>query len=545
MFGKSKKNKSQTAAPKGAAVNRADVGDGELILESLFVEERPESKTSKFEAMAEEADFIEVTPIAPEAQPVKAEPSTRATPKKTKEKSKGSGLLSGLFAKRPAQAKATAAPSAPSEPLDLNLGPVEEEDALELELQPEAKAEESSKESPSKPRKEKPKKAVKAPKPKKTKSSRRKGAEERYLVTQIGGDRQVAWRLTANGIESVEAVPHYGRAISFSTEDYRFETETRLTTRQAQSLVLQEIGDAVQILNHSKDLRAVYATLQSRLQDLSYRIGPGQLLVDRLIRERAPEAVALVIGLELKDVTGRDALLVLFYLSASGKLSEPQISIYPDNRDFLLSQFAATHQAARENAQVLLLNHEDLFAAAQSLAFYPNEPELAGIPVRKVWTHAAALSVLVAAACMAWAYQGFLHSEQAKRALVRTQNNVELVKRANTNVLSNSPRSLVKGMTLNVELILERARQLWVPGSRVQFVADGTGVDYRVTLPLMDKNNLRAPTVNATAASTLLHLPMPADCERGALNFSGTFNEAQLNIRCEAAPLPLDRYRDR
>lgn len=535
MFGKSKKpekpDTQQVIAPS----------EGELILEQLFTDELPASKPRTVEGEVVDAEFIEVS----------RDDSARRSSKR-----RGAAPRRSLFGLGRRESPAFIADSAAgdtvdsvSDPdgellLDITAGAVSEQPT---EAEARVSVEASDDGARSRSRKPKKEKLTRAPKASKTRVPRRRAQKDVYLVAQIAGDRQIYWRLAEKGVEPVDALPAGARAISFSKDDLRFETDQALSHKAAEAVVLQEVGEAVYVLNRSKELKAVYATFRERVEKLDYRIGPGALVIDRLVRSRAPEAEALVVGLELKDSTGRDALLILYYLSATGQASEPQVSVYPEDRDFLLSQFAAAHQAARENAQVLMLDYEALLEAAAKLELYPNEPALAGIPLRKIWTYSAAATVILAIASAGWAYHEFTQHEQARRQLTAARTSAEFAQRETTELLNGSPRALARGVSLNVSEILSRSHAIWVPGARVQFTADGTEVNYRVTLPLIGSgtgaSRATAARVNTQSLEALLHVPTPADCERSQINFSGTFNEAQLNIRCPAPAHPLDRYR--
>lgn len=527
-----------------------DLGDGELILEPLFVNERPTSEESRpsgfadLAAEAEDAEFIDYSPSAAKEA---------ATPKKS------GGGLGRLFSRKPRKPKEkpTPAPAAAvdvegvAEILELEIepktAPVEEE-GLVLDVEPPAASEPPKAErKPRKVKKERKPKVRKSKAPKGEKVSRfGRRPREIFVMAELRDDRALYWRLDEKGVESVDSIPDKAKALSFSTEDLRFEVDAPMSHSAAEGHVLREVGEAVHLLNRSKELGAIYATLEERIEKRAYRLGPAQLLVDRLVRERAPAAAALIIAVELKDASGRDALMVLYYLSATGRCSEPQISVYPDNREFLISQFAATHQAAREQAQVLLLNHADLHTAAARALFYPNEPVVGGIPVRKLWLNAAAAGVVGAALCAGWAYQAHQQYEHVRSATKRVESSVELLQRNISATLAGSPRALAEGLSLDLSTVLARSSEVWVPGAYVRLTADGFRAEYQVTLMLLQGDVGRRGAVsriNTEALKALLHLQTPADCERSPLNFDGRFNEAQLNIRCEAPPHPLDRYR--
>lgn len=533
MFGKKAGSTAKSAESAKATSSPAQAAEGELILEQLFVEEPKTTKTPKFASVAEEADFIDVTP---------AKSATTKTEKPDKPKDAGFSF----FKKRENKADAIKVES----PRDLTTDASSSAAVEDIFVAPKTEATKQDSvaakapESPKVAKKEKPQNAAR-PKVQKP----RKRSNEYFLLTEIGGGRTVTWKMTSQGVATIETVPANAGVISFSHEDKRFEVDGKKTQSQALSIALEEIGDEVHVLNRSKDLGAVYATLRSRVDSSDYRLGPGQLLVDTLVQARAKDAPALIIGLELKDCEGRDALLVLYYLSAAGRLSDPQVSIYPDNRDFLLSQFAAAHQAARESAQVLLLDNAAVFDTAAAMQFYPHEPMLGRVPARVVWRNAAFLSVLAAAASTSFAYQAMTQHNNARGQAARIQAQVQALQHANAGLLDGSPRALAKGLTLDLDHIIKLSHSFWVPGARVQLKADGTGTDYLITVQMMKTTPSGAPSasapINQRAVDALLNLKTPEECTRGALNFSGTFNEAQLSIRCEAPPSALDRYRDR
>jgi hypothetical protein len=368
------------------------------------------------------------------------------------------------------------------------------------------------------------------------------------LVVEVGGNRTLFWRLTPNGVEPLDQIAADAKAIRFSREDCRFEVEGRVAHRQAEALALQELGDPVQIVNRSRQCGVVYATKHAQVSSVAYRFGPGQMLVDRLVRERMPEPGALIVGLDLKDSSGRRALLIFYYLSASGRSSSPQVSVYPEDRDFLLSQFAASQQAARENAQVLLLDQEALWSVSHDVALYPIEPMLGPIPLRQLWSQAAALATIAAMAATMWTHYASLQHDRMQREFARAQEAVKRVERANMALLESSPRALAKTLTLDVPTASVRARQVWVPGSRVQMVVSAAGTDLTVVLPLastrMGRQSSTPVAVEPALVYALLALKIPIGCKRTDMHFSETLNEAQLTVHCETPTHPLARYRD-
>jgi|GEM_PF-5216147 len=536
LFGKQKPAKEASkAAPADSVQEPATIVDGELIVETLFVEEKNPTKTSRFAGLSEEGEIIDVKPVAAPAPKEKGSRNPRGFGRLFGRK--GSDVSSATSSTGRGESPLTEHPASES----ASSAPVP--DAAEVtppgqEARPEQSRRKKSKQKPPKEKKPSQKKV----------GSRRfaRRSAERFLTIALDAERTLFWRLSRQGVEPVETLPDGAVAISFSAEDQRYPVDTRLTQKQAEVTVVQEVGEAVHVINRSKDLRTLYATPRARIERLSYRLGPGQLLLDQLARERARDAEALIVGVELKDHTGRDALLILYYLSATGRSSAPQVSVYPDNRDFLVSQFAAAHQAARENAQVLLLDHIALFEAAQSLALYPNEPMLGSIPVRKLWTHAAALAVLGATGALVFAYQTWNEYERLRSALTRTQNAVQQLQSANALRLESSPRALARTLSLDIAPIFRQAQNLWLPGGRVSVMVDGTSAEYVITLPLQTRSStdrrLAVPT-DGRVIDLLLNREPPTDCTRGDLNLTGNFNEAQLIIRCEAAARPLDRYR--
>jgi hypothetical protein len=182
----------------------------------------------------------------------------------------------------------------------------------------------------------------------------------------------------------VDALPAGSSAISISAADLRVSTEGALSNSRAQTLASEIVFEPVYAINHSKSLQVIYATSQARVDATAYHLNPGILLLDVIRQRRGLENVAPIFGLRLKDTQGRDTIVALYHRSASGYVSGPQISIYPEDLELVLTQFR-TAQEVREPAQVSLFGHKELLEARSSLSRYPHKPMLGITPKHLVW----------------------------------------------------------------------------------------------------------------------------------------------------------------
>jgi hypothetical protein len=377
-------------------------------------------------------------------------------------------------------------------------------------------------------------------------AKRGSGPVDPYIVLEIGGSRTLIWQLMEQGLETRDEVPVGASAISFAATDLRFAVEGAISNRKADTLAVESTGEPVYLINRSKDLGAIYASNRLRFSELTYRPGPGALVLETL---HAPDSVAeqpAILGFQLKDAADKDAVVILYYRAPSGELGTPQISIYPDNLEFVLSQFATANQL-RADFKLVLFDNAALRRAAATLVLYPNQPSFGAVSSQTAWRVAATVAVVAALGTGAWAGYEYRSTAGYAGELAQLKQHDQRAKHEAQELLESSSVTLARELSLPLDTALARSQALWVPGARVSMTVDGDSSDYTVLLPLNTKltgHSLIQPTAELVVEQ-LRTLAVPTGCQRNTFNFSGALNEVTLTIHCQDTVSTLSRYRGR
>lgn len=393
-------------------------------------------------------------------------------------------------------------------------------------------------------------KAAKAKKPAAARPTKFGGKAEKrvVLLTELDNGRQLYWSVEADKLSQTTETPQ-GTVYSFSKEDFRFRAADALNYRQANDLALQEVGEAVQVVNRSKDLSAVYATRQERALDSKFLLAPAQQALDRLLIERKKEGQSLICGFHLKDSADESSVAVLFHVSADGETSKPQISVNPDSMEFVIAQFSASRKVDKNTTEVVLFDNAEFLGALAGAAAFPNEPVWRGVPVRQVLSMAAMGAMAVSVALGGWAGYQFqqVSSLQAKQA--RLQRDLADTKKQMSALILGSVPDFAQAMSLDVPALMARAQQIWMPDTRLTMVADLVSVKYDLWMPVarMTTFNNRPTAVDPITFAhqqKLVNYTPPEGCTRTPVGATGALNETQLTVACETGNPALAHYRN-
>lgn len=393
-------------------------------------------------------------------------------------------------------------------------------------------------------------KAAKAKKPAASRPAKFGGKAEKQVVllTELDNGRQLYWSLEADKLSQTSETPQ-GTVYSFSKEDFRFRAADTLNYRQANDLALQEVGEAVQVVNRSKDLSAVYATRQERALDSKFLLAPAQQALDRLLIERKKGGQSLICGFHLKDSADESSVAVLFHVSADGETSKPQISVNPDSMEFVIAQFSASRKVDKNTTEVVLFDNAEFLTALAGAAAFPNEPVWRGVPVRQVLSMAAMGAMAVSVALGGWAGYQFqqVSSLQAKQA--RLQRDLADTKKQMSALILGSVPDFAKAMSLDVPALMARAQQIWIPDTRLTMVADLVSVKYDLWMPVARTTTFNnRPTavdpITFAHQQKLVNYTPPEGCTRTPVGATGALNETQLTVACETGNPALAHYRN-
>ncbi len=368
------------------------------------------------------------------------------------------------------------------------------------------------------------------------------------VMVELEDARRVFWRVTAQSLESL-APNDVRQAASFSKGEQRFAVEAGLAYSAAHDLALAEIGEEVRIVNASKALRAVFACTATRIQELQpVQTGPGLFLLESLLKNRRAEGEPAICALVLKGDEQAQSLAILYHFNEKDEASAPQITVNPDNLNFVLAQFAASRRLELSSTKVVLLSNADLLSVAGALQMYPSETVWRGVPLRKILWGAAAVAAAGAGFSVLYAGQGYvsqhamqgkLHSAQAQKS--QAQKEVDAV-------LVASVSSFARTQGLNLDEITERAGVLWTPGAKVAVDAAPATQVYSIALPLTRGGSLgNRPSVlyqmSLSNVEPLLNKEPPQGCTKAVPEVSGGMNVVQITVTCESAAGSLSAYR--
>lgn len=426
-----------------------------------------------------------------------------------------SSIFAGIASKLRAGpgAKAAAAPQAP---------------AQDAALKPRAKAK------------------LKVPATAKAPKSTPKGALD--IMVELEDSRRVYWRVTANALAPL-AVDEVRQAASFSKGEQRFAVEAGLAYAAAQDLALAEIGEEVRIVNASKALKAVYACTAARIQELQpVQTGPGLHLLESLLKSRREEGESAICALVLKGDDQSQSLAILYHFNEKDEASALQITVNPDNLNFVLAQFAASRRLDIGSTKVVLLSNADLLSVAGSLQLYPSESVWRGVPLRKILWGATALAAASAGAAALYAGQGYVAQYSVQGKLQSAQAAKSRAQKEVDAVLVASVSSFAKTQGLNLDEITERAGVLWTPGAKVAVGATPSTQVYNVALPLTRGGTLgNRPSVlyqmSLSNVEPLLNKEPPPGCTKAVPEVSGGMNVVQITVTCESTAGSLSAYR--
>lgn len=401
----------------------------------------------------------------------------------------------------------------------------------------------SSRQEPAKAASPISKKPVKPAKPAKRKAA---SAGADHIFVELEDGTPLIWAVRANGLTAVAQSDVAGRIASFSSKDFRYNTDLPLSHTAAHSMAVAEVGEEARVINASKTERAVYAATTARVDSFAgLAIGPGLLLLEGVLPFNDGHGQDRVTGVQLLDDDGNLGLVVLYHITPQGEVGSPQVTVNPGELSFVLSQFLASRRLDADSTQLTLLKNDDLLRAFENFRAYPSQASVLGLPLSTALTGLASVAVIAALASAGYTGLGYVTAESAKTALARANADKSAALRASEELLKTSLVSFAQTQALNAETAAKTAQQVWVPGAKVSVEATLTSTVYKVDMPLTTLSGGVSVLhrVENSTLQTLLDHPAPEGCTKSVLNLSGGLNAAQTTVECQNADGSLRSYR--
>lgn len=384
------------------------------------------------------------------------------------------------------------------------------------------------------------------PKSKSVRSDAPRGSTD--LLLEMENGRKVYWRVSKQDVQELdESVVR--RALSFSRAELRLTTSEALAFSPAQDLVLAELGEDARVVNASRTLKSVYAITARRAEELEpVQTAPGLMLLDHLLQDKQVEGQPLLCALVIKGADDAARVAVLVHYTEAGELGALQVTVNPDNLNFVLSQFAASRRLNTEQTQVVLLSNADLLQAVSKVQSYPSEALWRGYSVRKLTWGVTWAAVGIAAVCGLYAAKSFTSLQLAQSRIGEAQAQEKKAKASLDALLVSSVKSFAQLQSLDLQQVTERAGEVWTPGSIVMVDAGISTQLYTTQLPLTrgimqgSRPSVLEQTLPAHVRPLLERAP-PQDCAKSLPEISGALNVVQITVTCESTPGPLAAYR--
>ena len=399
-----------------------------------------------------------------------------------------------------------------------------------------------------KPRKEKASKQAKAEKPakaKKVKPAKKSGVP--HVLVELEDGTSLAWQVKPNGLTVADVQALGGPTASFTSKDYRFNSDLPLSASAAQTLAVAELGEDARVINASKTEKSVYASTTSRVLDFNGAdVGPGLLLLESIVPFADSHGQDKVVGVQLLDDDGSLALVVLYHVTPRGEVGLPQVAVNPGELSFVLQQFLASRRLDPDSTPLTLLSNDDLLKTFSSFRAYPAEATILGMPASAAIRMGTGLMLALAVASVGYTGYGYQLERDAKAKLSRANAEKTSALQQAEALLSSSLVSFSRTQSVDIKNATEIAQQVWVPGAKVSLEANLNTATYRIEMPLTNMSSGTASVLNRVQPErleALMEVPVPEGCTKSILNLSGGLNAAQTIVECQNAVGTLRSYR--
>lgn len=368
-----------------------------------------------------------------------------------------------------------------------------------------------------------------------------------HLMVRLDAVQTVCYEVTATGLNEVD-IKDTSTVASFTPEDHRFVVAAKTSNRSANDLALSEsVGEQVRLINTAKTYGAIYATAAERLEEFQPRLGPGYLLLEKILSSSETPAASHTVCLLLADRDTGISLAILYLRTPDGTVSEPQVTANIADLSFTLRQFQSA-RGLTDESQVMQISNQELVAAANELQLYPSDAEWNGISIRTLLSSAVLAAAAVAVGTSGFAGYQYQKLQSAKTAVQRTVAKTTSIDKENQALIADSLHSFGRVNSIDLPRLSERAAALWVPRSTMTVLASASTESYSISIPLTTGgffNNRPSvlTEINGVEIQQFLKITPPEGCSKNAPGVSGGVNVIQVTVSCEAGSSSIGRYR--
>ncbi|MDO8416282.1 MAG: hypothetical protein Q7S87_08745 [Agitococcus sp.] len=356
------------------------------------------------------------------------------------------------------------------------------------------------------------------------------------------------WRVGENTLKLVTK-EDVAAALHFRTSDKHFTTKGTVSNVRARTQAENDSGGPRSVINMSQTSRTVHTMSYPEIQEAGHKIGPGLLLLNRLLAANVKRGQAVIAGLLLSDEkAGSASLAIFYYLSEEGISSAPHIYNSPADLTILLSQFATSMQVDVARTEVVLFRNKDLMAASKNAIYFPAKAPVTYLSQTSVTAVGAGLCGLFAivtglSAAGSYAQVQTLNAknEQVTSVLAAKKTAIQLK-------IIGSISTFAHAQSLDTDSITERAGNLWVPSSVVSVHADLARQVYDVSYmtPEQDPTQIAlsgAPALAKPKSEPTSLFVLPSGCKKEVRPNIRETHATKATVVCETSNPTFSKYR--
>ena len=288
------------------------------------------------------------------------------------------------------------------------------------------------------------------------------------------GDKVSSWLLDveAGCVKKVDFEDLKKASISFSDQDQYILAKDKQLFRNINSYILQEYGKKMFYIDQIKKLDSLYATPESRLNEIkSNSVFPGVMALRVLLENHKksgwmpPIGRQFVTGFLLPIQSSTDNILILYAANEDLNLAHMQIIPNVDKWQFNIDNYARSNKMFVQGEklpedQIILFDAMELVGAFGQMSPYPIERQYFGVKESRIFRTAATIGV--ASAVLAGGYATFSYNEVSivNQSIETTKSDIEAAKKKLINIGVSNFNNIVKAGSIDVDQVLDRARSL-------------------------------------------------------------------------------------
>ncbi len=309
-----------------------------------------------------------------------------------------------------------------------------------------------------------------------------------WLAIRSRRNTTTFWSITRDKIIEIDKLPaNVWPVLSLDESDTRVAVEKACTNKQARSLIRRKTGQVARIINRSSS-GVVYGRGIYSMPD-SHDVAPASMLIDQILPKATWPAHPFVVGFLLTVPESHNAILALWAGNVKRDLSIVEVTENAQQVEQIIDAFCRKHSIASDDSNNLLVF--DLTTILNAVALhgsrlqpYPSFDDWFGIPVKRVWSTAAACSCGAALASVGAAAALVIHGQVIDHdysdALQKTAQSKQVV----VDLFKSNVSTVADRASVDYRMLFAKAQAAYAPGGLTSIHIDGQGSKVRYRLPI-------------------------------------------------------------